>query len=95
MLASTFRITEVFVLRLRNWIVVFGNIMSGELSDGMWMESSENNACFKIHSIEAVNSIEDHALIGLTFDYKGEYQFDLLKKLEGTTVLITNKIDVT
>ena len=98
MLAATFKITQVFVLTLLNRIVAVGNVMSGDIFNGMWMVTGENNACFKIYSVEGIRSKEDRALIGLTFNCKDEYELkfklELLKKMEGETMLITDKMDV-
>jgi len=94
MSTSTFKITQVFVLKLRNRICVIGDLLSGDVSNGMWIVPSERNACFEIHSVEAVMSTENHSSIGLMFDYNDEHQYQLLKKLEGSVVLVTNKIDI-
>lgn len=85
---SKFAVKHVFELKARKLIVLTGNIVSGHISDEMYLLQDEKKLRIKINSVENVNSVD--ASVGLTFCVQNVLDIDKLKEISsGEEITLT------
>jgi hypothetical protein len=87
---AEFLIKDTFVLRSRKSFVLIGDVVSGEVDNGMILLLQNNSAgtILIIDSVEAVTGEAGLGLVGLLFKYEHENELDMLKDMKNQIVLI-------
>jgi hypothetical protein len=85
---AEFLIKDTFVLRSRKSFVLIGDVVSGEVDNGMILLLQNNSVgtILIIDSVEAVNG--EAGLVGLLFKYEHENELDILKDMKNHVALI-------
>ncbi|MGF7079461.1 hypothetical protein [Mucilaginibacter sp. UYCu711] len=83
---ATFKIVDVFTLQARKLIVITGTILSGNIAIGMSLVTGDLS--LRIKSIEAINSVNNADLVGLTFDTSKSIEINNMELLKDMLVQI-------
>jgi hypothetical protein len=84
---AKFHIRSSFVFSARNYFAVIGDIIEGEVGNGMiLLTDNDKTGNLIIDSVESVRG--SLGSVGLVFKYNQREELDNLKDLEGKVVLI-------